>query len=54
MASLVQYKEMLGKYISHCLKEVNVSVSEISYYDAISLCIDNNFLPKENDDFIKL
>lgn len=52
-ASLVQYKELLGNYISHCLKEVNVSVSEIAYYDAISLCIDNNFLPKENDDFYK-
>lgn len=52
-ASLVQYKELLGNYISHCLKEVNVSVSEITYYEAISLCITNKFLPKENNDFYK-
>ena len=52
-ASLVQYKELLGNYISHCLKEINVSVSDINYYSAINLCIDNKYLPKENDDFYK-
>lgn len=52
-ASLVQYKELLGNYISHCLKEVNTSVTDLSYYSSIELCIKNNYLPKENDNFYK-
>lgn len=52
-ASLVQYKELLGNYISHCLKEVNVSVSDITYYSAIQICIENKYLPEENDMFYK-
>lgn len=52
-ASLVQYKELLGNYISHCLKEVNVSVSELNYYNAIEICVDNKYLPKENDNFYR-
>ena len=52
-ASLVQYKELLGNYISHCLKEVNVGVSDMSYYSAINLCIENKYLPEENEDFYK-
>ena len=52
-ASLVQYKELLGNYISHCLKEVNTSVSEMTYYNAILLCIENGFLPNEREDFYK-
>ena len=52
-ASLVQYKELLGNYISHCLKEVNVSVSDITYYSAIQICIENQYLPEENDMFYK-
>lgn len=52
-ASLVQYKELLGNYISHCLKEVNVGVSDMSYYSAINLCVENKYLPEENEDFYK-
>lgn len=52
-ASLVQYKELLGNYISHCLKEVNVGVSELSYHQAIEICIENKYLPKENDNFYR-
>ena len=52
-ASLVQYKELLGNYLSHCLKEINVSVSELNYYTAIEMCIDNGYLPKENENFYR-
>lgn len=52
-ASLVQYKELLGNYISHCLKEANVGVSDMSYYSAINLCVENKYLPEENEDFYK-
>ncbi|MGL4911937.1 MAG: hypothetical protein ACRC3Y_05820 [Romboutsia sp.] len=52
-ASLVQYKELLGNYIAHCLKEVNTSVSDMTYYSAINLCIENKYLPSEKDEFYK-
>lgn len=52
-ASLVQYKELLGNYISHCLKEINVGVSDINYYNAIQLCIENKYLPAENENFYR-
>ncbi|MGL4913697.1 MAG: hypothetical protein ACRC3Y_14845 [Romboutsia sp.] len=52
-ASLVQYKELLGSYISHCLKEVNTSVSDMTYYNAILLCIESGYLPNEDELFYK-
>ncbi|NFE93523.1 hypothetical protein [Clostridium botulinum] len=43
--SFLQYKELLGNYMSQCLKVISVSVSKITYSDAIELCIKENLLP---------
>lgn len=45
--SFLQYKELLGNYMSQCLKVLSISVSKITYSDAIELCIKQKFLPKE-------
>jgi uncharacterized protein YutE (UPF0331/DUF86 family) len=45
--SFLQYKELLGSYMSQCLKVSSVSVNSITYADAIELCIKEGFLPKE-------
>ncbi|MGL5152848.1 MAG: hypothetical protein ACRC7N_20005 [Clostridium sp.] len=46
--SFLQYKELLGNYMSQCLKVISVSVSQITYSSAITKCIDEGFLPKED------
>lgn len=46
--SFLQYKELLGNYMSQCLKVISVSVSQITYSDAILKCIEEGFLPEEN------
>lgn len=46
--SFLQYKELLGSYMSQCLKKISVSVSKISYGETIELCINKGFLPKED------
>ena len=45
--SFLQYKELLGNYMSQCLKVLSISVSKITYADAIELCIKEGFLPKD-------
>lgn len=45
--SFLQYKELLGNYMSHCLKVISISVNKITYGDAVELCINQGFLPKE-------
>ncbi|SHH81620.1 hypothetical protein [Clostridium grantii] len=44
--SFLQYKELLGNYMSQCLKILAISVNKITYADAIELCIKEEFLPK--------
>ena len=46
--SFLQYKELLGNYMSQCLKVISVSVSQISYSEAILKCVEEGFLPDEN------
>lgn len=46
--SFLQYKELLGNYMSQCLKIISISVSQLNYSDAIEKCIEECFLPKEN------
>lgn len=41
----LQYKELLGSYMSQCLKTLCVSVNGITYLKAIEVCIENKFLP---------
>lgn len=41
----LQYKELLGSYMSQCLKTLCVSVSGITYLKSIEVCIENKFLP---------
>ncbi|MBB6622328.1 hypothetical protein H7E67_02685 [Clostridium gasigenes] len=43
----LQYKELLGSYMSQCLKTISISVSKLTYVDSIELCIKEGFLPKE-------
>ena len=45
--SFLQYKELLGNYMSQCLKVLSISVSKITYNDAIELCINEGLLPKD-------
>lgn len=45
--SFLQYKELLGNYMSQCLKVLAISVNKITYSDAIELCIKDGFLPKD-------
>jgi len=45
--SFLQYKELLGNYMSQCLKVLTISVNKITYGDAIELCIKEGFLPKD-------
>lgn len=45
--SFLQYKELLGNYMSQCLKVSAISVNSITYADAIELCIKEGFLPKD-------
>lgn len=45
--SFLQYKELLGSYMSQCLKVIAISVNKITYGDAIELCINEGFLPQE-------
>lgn len=45
--SFLQYKELLGSYMSQCLKILFLSVNKITYGDAIEVCINNGYLPKE-------
>ena len=45
--SFLQYKELLGNYMSQCLKVLAISVNKITYGDAIELCIKEGFLPKD-------
>lgn len=45
--SFLQYKELLGNYMSQCLKVLSISVSKITYSDAIQLCINEGLLPKD-------
>ena len=45
--SFLQYKELLGSYMSQCLKVIEISVNKITYSDAIQLCINECFLPKD-------
>lgn len=44
---------MLFIYLVASLKEINVGVSDLTYYNAINLCIENGYLPNEKDDFYK-
>ena len=37
----LQYKELLGNYMSQCLKTISISVSNITYVDSIELCVYN-------------
>lgn len=46
--SFLQYKELLGNYMSQCLKIVAISVSQLTYSEAIERCITEEFLPKED------
>lgn len=46
--SFLQYKELLGNYMSQCLKKVSISVSKITYGETIEVCINKGFLPKED------
>jgi uncharacterized protein YutE (UPF0331/DUF86 family) len=46
-ASFLQYKELLGNYMSQCLKVLAISVNKITYAEAIELCINEGFLPKD-------
>lgn len=46
--SFLQYKELLGNYMSQCLKIISVSVSQLTYSEAIERCIKEEFLPEEN------
>lgn len=45
--SFLQYKELLGNYMSQCLKVLSISVNRITYADAIESCINEGFLPKD-------
>lgn len=45
--SFLQYKELLGNYMSQCLKLLTISVNRTTYTDAIELCIKEGFLPKD-------
>jgi len=45
--SFLQYKELLGNYMSQCLKVLAISVNKITYAEAIELCIKEGFLPKD-------
>lgn len=45
--SFLQYKELLGNYMSQCLKKISLSVSQINYGEAIDICIKEGFLPEE-------
>lgn len=38
---------------AHCLKKVNIGVSDITYYNAILICIENEYLPQEDESFYK-
>ena len=46
--SFLQYKELLGNYMSQCLKVVSLSVSKITYNESIEACIKEGYLPKED------
>ncbi|MEG2291250.1 MAG: hypothetical protein RSC24_14845 [Clostridium sp.] len=43
----LQYKELLGSYMSQSLKTISISVSKITYVDSIEICIKEGFLPQE-------
>jgi uncharacterized protein YutE (UPF0331/DUF86 family) len=45
--SFLQYKELIGNYMSQCLKMLATSVNKITYAEAIDLCINEGFLPKD-------
>lgn len=45
--SFLQYKELLGNYMSQCLKVLAISVNKITYGDSIELCINEGLLPKD-------
>lgn len=45
--SFFQYKELLGNYMSQCLKVLAISVNKITYGDSIELCINEGLLQKD-------
>lgn len=45
--SFLQYKELLGNYMSRCLKKLSISASKITYSEALDVCIKEGYLPEE-------
>ncbi|MGL4850123.1 MAG: hypothetical protein ACRC28_14575 [Clostridium sp.] len=46
--SFLQYKEVLGNYMSQCLKVLAISVSKMTYGESLEVCIKEGYLPNEN------
>lgn len=46
--NFLQFKELLGSYMSQCLKTLTISVSKITYSESLDICIKEKFLPDEN------
>lgn len=44
---IIGFKELLGDYISHCLRTISISVSEITYMKAIETAISEKYLPAD-------
>lgn len=46
------FKELLGEYISHCLRTVSVSVNELTYLDSVRETIRLGYIDEENLEFL--
>lgn len=46
------FKELLGEYISHCLKTVSVSVNELTYLDGVRQAMELGYIHQEDYEFL--
>lgn len=50
---IIEFKELLGDYISHCLRTSSISVVEITYTKAIEIASEEKYLPCELLEFYR-